>query len=226
MLKGSLERHAAQVEGVRTALADVSKALQEGGVGRMAAARPEPRRGPDPSRRYEISLDGAPARGGEKAKVTIVEFLDFQCPFCARVQPTLEQVRKAYGDDVRVAFKHLPLPMHTQAASAAAASEAAHRQGKFWEMHDKIFANARSLSEESYVRWAGELGLDVEKFKQDLASADVKQRVERDAQEAQRLGVSGTPSFFVNGRFVSGAQPFESFKRMVDEELGKAAPKS
>ena len=131
--------------------------------------------------------------------MTVVEFSDFQCPFCSRVTPTLKQIEEAYGKDVRIVFKHLPLRMHTKAPAAHAAAEAAHRQGKFWEMHDKIFANQRELTEAKYAEYAAELGLDVEKFKKDSASADVKKKVDADAKEAAALGVTGTPGFFING---------------------------
>lgn len=114
--------------------------------------------------------------------------------------------------------------MHQHAEPAARAAEAAHRQGKFWEMHDIIFekTNWRQASDETYVEYAREIGLDVEQFKKDFESEDVKKAVQADAREAARLGVTGTPGFFINGRFLSGAQPFESFKRIIDEEL-KAA---
>lgn len=184
-----------------------------------ARAEAPPRRGPDPDKRYEVNVAGAPSMGPADAEVTIVEFSDFQCPFCARVNPTLKQIRDEYGDQVRVVFKHLPLAFHSKAPAAHAASEAAHRQGKFWEMHDKIFANQREISEENYVVWAGEIGLDVEQFKKDSSSGAVKKKVDSDLQEAGKLGVSGTPGFFINGRFTAGAKPFSSFKVMIDEEL-------
>ncbi len=118
-------------------------------------------------------------------------------------------------------FKHLPLRIHSKAPAAHAAAEAAHRQGKFWEMHDRIFANQRQLSEEKYVEYAQEMGLDVERFKRDLASAEVKKRVDDDAKQAASLGVTGTPGFFVNGRKLKGAKPFAAFKTLIDEELAK-----
>ncbi len=182
-------------------------------------AEAPPRRGPDPDKRYKLNTAGAPSMGPDDAKVTIVEFSDFQCPFCARVNPTLKQIREEYGDQVRVVFKHLPLAFHSKAPAAHAASEAAHRQGKFWEMHDKIFENQREISEENYVVWAGEIGLDVEQFKKDSSSGDVKKKVSSNQGEASKLGVSGTPGFFINGRFTAGAKPFSSFKVMIDEEL-------
>jgi len=179
------------------------------------------RRGPDPDKRYTVDLKGAPAMGPEDATVTVVEFSDFQCPFCARVLPTLDQIRSEYGDQVRVVFKHLPLSFHQKAPAAHAASEAAHKQGKFWEMHDKIFKNQRKMSEENYVVWAGEIGLDVEEFKKDMASAAIKAKVDKDVKEAGRLGVTGTPGFFINGRHMSGAKPFSEFKVVIDEEIKK-----
>jgi protein-disulfide isomerase len=116
----------------------------------------------------------------------------------------------------------MPLSFHSKAEAAHLASEAAHKQGKFWEMHDKIFADQRGMSPAKYEQYATELGLDVAQFKKDIAAADVKARVDGDKKDAATLGVSGTPAFFINGRFLSGAQPFEAFKRLIDEELKKA----
>ena len=114
------------------------------------------------------------------------------------------------------------MPASTSNTPAAhAAAEAAHRQGKFWEMHDKIFASQSTMSPEKYVEYAGEIGLDVDRFKKDVASSEVKARIDADSKEAATLGVTGTPAFFVNGRFLSGAQPFSAFKTLIDEELGK-----
>ena len=146
---------------------------------------------------------------------------DFQCPFCKRVTPTLDQIHETYGDQVRIVFRHLPLSIHSKAPAAHAAAEAAHLQGKFWEMHDKIFENQKELSAEKFVEYATELGLDLERYKKDVVSADVKKRIDGDSSAAASLGVTGTPAFFVNGRYLSGAQPFTSFKRLIDEELGK-----
>ena len=107
------------------------------------------------------------------------------------------------------------------APAAHAAAEAAHRQGKFWEMHDLIFANQREMTPQKYEEYAQQLGLDMDRFRKDVASPAVKKKVDADAAEAARLGVTGTPGFFVNGRFLSGAKPFESFKELIDEELKK-----
>ncbi len=121
---------------------------------------------------------------------------------------------------MKIVFKHLPLRMHKNAKSAAAATEAAHLQGKFWEMHDLVFQNQRQLSAEKYYELAGTLGLDSAKFKKDFASLEIRRTVEADQQEAGKLGVTGTPAFFVNGLFLSGAKPFEAFKEVIDKELG------
>jgi protein-disulfide isomerase len=123
---------------------------------------------------------------------------------------------------VRIVFKHLPLSFHAKAPAAHAAAEAAHQQGKFWEMHDKIFENQRQMSEENYLKWAGEIGLDIEKYKKDLKSAQVKKRIDKDVAEAGSLGVTGTPGFFINGKFLSGAKPFAAFKEVIDKELGRS----
>jgi protein-disulfide isomerase len=186
-----------------------------------APSEPARRRGPDVDRVYEIDVAGSPTKGPAGAQVTVVEFSDFQCPFCGRVTPTLDQVQETYGDDVRIVFKHLPLRIHPNAPKAHAAAEAAKGQGKFWEMHDLIFANQRELTEEKFIGYAQQLGLDVERFKKDLASSEVAKRVEADVAEAARLGVTGTPGFFINGKFFSGAKPFSEFKRMIDAELKK-----
>jgi protein-disulfide isomerase len=122
---------------------------------------------------------------------------------------------------VKVVFKHMPLAIHPKARDAHLAAEAAHQQGKFWEMHDAIFEKQREMSAELYVQIAGEIGLNVDKFKQDLASPQVAARVDKNMKEAQALGVSGTPAFFINGRYLSGAQPFPAFKEIIDEELKK-----
>jgi protein-disulfide isomerase len=122
---------------------------------------------------------------------------------------------------VQIVFKHLPLSIHSKAEGAHLASEAAYQQGKFWEMHDMIFAEQRQMSPEKYVEYAGKIGINVDKYQADLKSDKVKKRVDADSKAAAKLGVTGTPAFFINGRFLSGAQPFDSFKRIIDEELKK-----
>jgi protein-disulfide isomerase len=179
---------------------------------------------PDPSKNYAVPVDDRPMKGSEEALVTIVEYSDFECPYCRKVLPTLAEIEKEYGDKVRVVFRHQPLPMHKNAGPAAKASLAAHKQGKFWEMHDALFAKAetRALNEETYVELAKQLGLDVDKFNTDRNSPEIAKMVEEDQKVAAQFGAGGTPAFFVNGRPLSGAQPVEAFKAVIDQELEKA----
>ncbi|MBZ4416433.1 thioredoxin domain-containing protein [Myxococcus sp. RHSTA-1-4] len=170
----------------------------------------------------KVDVGNAPVKGAKNAPVTIVAFSDFECPFCSRVLPTLKQIEEQYGNKVKVAFKNQPLPFHQNAKPAAAAALAAHEQGKFWEMHDKLFANQRALDRASLEKYAQELGLNMNKFKADLDSGKFNAQIDADAAEGQRLGASGTPTFFINGRTLVGAQPLEAFKRVIDEELKKA----
>jgi protein-disulfide isomerase len=215
--RGSTEIRAGLDE-VKGAVADTKTALL---AGAQPAAAPQParRRGPDPDKRYEVAVNGSPTLGPDTAKIKIIEFSDFQCPFCKRVGPTLQQVKKEYGDKVQIVWKHMPLSFHAKAPAAHKASWAAHKQGKFWEMHDKIFENQREMSDAKYVEWAGELGLDVEKFKTDAASPEAQAVLDEDVKTASSVQVTGTPAFFVNGRFLSGAQPFDAFKRLIDQGL-------
>jgi protein-disulfide isomerase len=216
LVSTALDRTTEQVALAVTALAE-----QPAPSGARPTDRPSRPRRPDPGQEYEVSVGESPVRGGKNAPITIVEWSDFQCPFCKRASPTLAQIEEEYGDKVRIVFKHLPLSMHAQAPGAHAAAEAAHRQGKFWEMHDKIFEQQRDLAPATFERYAAELGLDVDRFKRDVASAEVKKRIDEDTAQAQELGVTGTPAFFINGRFLSGAQPFVNFKRVIDGALEK-----
>jgi protein-disulfide isomerase len=202
-------------------LAGLGESLEVAAAAPAPAARPSGPKRLDPKKVYDIEVGDSPTRGADSAKVTIIEWADFQCPFCVRVNPTLEQITKEYGDKVRFAFKHLPLSMHSKARAAHSAAEAAHRQGKFWEMHDKIFEKPKDLSPETYLRYANEMGLDIDQYNKDFASSSVRKAVDGDLALAAKLGVSGTPSFFINGRFISGAQPYGSFARLIDEALAK-----
>jgi len=205
-------------------LAAIQGAIEELKAARPAAApRPRPS-GPDPDKIHQLEVGDSPVKGAGEARVTIVEFSDFQCPYCGRVGPTLERLLAEYPEDVRIVYKHLPLSMHAQALPAAKASMAAGRQGKFWEMHDLLFQNQSALGEAKFVELARGLGLDEARFEQDYRSPEVAAEVARDMNEARRLGVTGTPGFFVNGRFASGARPYESFKAMVDAALAPRAP--
>ena len=174
---------------------------------------------------YKIPVGDAPSRGGAQPKVTIIEFSDFQCPFCSRVNATLDRLLKDYGADVELRYRHNPLPFHPNAMPAALAAEAAREQGKFWEMHDRLFANQQSLNRPSLEKYAQELGLDLGAFKRSLDQEKGKDRIRRDMDEAEKFGARGTPNFFINGRNLRGAQPIEAFKRAIDEELKKADAK-
>ena len=171
---------------------------------------------------YEVALATAPAKGVDTAPVTIAEFAEFQCPFCQTVNATLQQIEERYKDRVRFVWKHLPLVrIHSHAMDASVAAEAARNQGKFWEYHDKLFANQKQLETEDLRRYAQELGLDLARFDRDRQDPELKTRVQADMAEATSLGVTSTPTFFINGRLVSGAMPFETFSTIIDEELAK-----
>ena len=160
-----------------------------------------------------------PSLGQANAKVTLVAFSDFQCPYCSRAAPTLHQIHDAYGDKVHIVFRNYPLNFHPLAQPAAEAAECAHEQGKFWEYHDKLFANQAQLNADNFKKWAGEIGLDAAKFDECVSSGKHRQEILADMQAGQKVGVTGTPAFFVNGRMLSGAQPFEKFKEVIDDEL-------
>lgn len=173
----------------------------------------------------QVDVGTSPVKGKADAPVTIVAFSDFQCPFCKSAAGTIAQVEKAYPDKVKIAFKNLPLPFHEHAKPAAIAALAANKQGKFWEMHDLLFANQQDLSDEKFVELAKQLGLDQAKFKADLADPAIAKQIEEDSALANKLGVRGTPGFFVNGVEVKGAKPFPEFKQIIDrwlEQKGKA----
>jgi protein-disulfide isomerase len=162
-----------------------------------------------------------PVRGNAKAPVTVVLFSDFQCPFCARVGPTLDEALRAYGDKVRIVWKHQPLPFHPNALPAAAAAEAAREQGKFWQMHDRLFAAQRELSPDTYERIAKDIGLDLRKFKSAMESSRPRERIQQDQALAARIGANATPTMFVNGEKVEGAVPFAMLKAVIDRKLGR-----
>jgi protein-disulfide isomerase len=186
-----------------------------------AAAAPAPSIIPGGRAAIPVRQDD-PAKGKASAPVTVVEFSDFQCPYCARATPALREIESAYPNDVRVVWKHLPLGFHQNAMPAALAAEAAREQGgaaKFWAMHDKLFANQAALSTETYQRYARELGLDVARFQRDMAHPKLKARVEEDAQLAKKVGVSGTPTFVVNGERVVGSN---ALRTAVERQLAVA----
>jgi len=168
--------------------------------------------------RMQVAAVG-PAKGPESAPVTIVEFSDFECPFCSRVNPTLDDVMKNYGDKVRIVFRQFPLPMHSNAKKAGEASLCADDQGKFWEMHDALFADQKALGIDALKAKAVNLSLDASVFDECLDSGKYAQQVETDLEEGAAAGVTGTPAMFVNGRFISGAVPYDQLSAVIDEEL-------
>jgi protein-disulfide isomerase len=170
--------------------------------------------------RVAMPTAGLPVKGDpKKAKVSIVECSDFDCGFCARVNPTLDQILENYGDEVAIYFRQFPLPMHPAAEPAHRAALAAHAQGKFWEMHDRLFADKTARGEDKLAAVAGELGLDVNAWRRDFDSPATKAKLEADMDACKNAGVTGTPAFFINGRSLVGAQPFEQFAAVIDEEL-------
>jgi len=174
-----------------------------------------------PRLRVELASND-PSRGPATAPVQIYEFSDFQCPFCSRVKPTVKQIIDTYGDKVRLVFVDLPLPMHPNAHIAAEAAQCANDAGKFWEYHDKLFENQGALGAEQLKQYASDLGLDGEAFNACLDSGKHREAVAEDMRKAQGAGVTGTPAFLINGRFVSGAQPFEAFETIIEDELQRA----
>lgn len=169
--------------------------------------------------RAEVVADGFPAKGPADAPVTIVEFSDFECPYCSRVNPSIQEVMDTYGNKVRVVFRQFPLNIHANAQKAAEASLCADEQGKFWEMHDVMFKEQRSLGTDQLKEKAARLGLDATAFNECLDSSRHAEAVAADLEAGSRLGVTGTPALFINGRFLSGAQPFAELSKVIDEEL-------
>ncbi len=165
-----------------------------------------------------------PSAGASNAPVTIVEYSDFECPFCARVQPALKKLLGEYEGRVRLVFRNYPLSFHNNAQLAAEAGECANEQGKFWELHDLMFENRLGLKESDIKRYADEAKLGMQKFNDCLASGKYKAEVSRDIEDGKEQGVDGTPAFFINGKLISGAQPYEVFKEAVDGALSAKEP--
>jgi protein-disulfide isomerase len=175
-----------------------------------------------PRRQVEIESTD-PSLGRASAPVTLIEFSDFQCPFCQRVAPTLKRLRETYGDKVRIVWKDFPLTqIHPQAFKAGEAAHCAGDQGKYWEYHDRLFANQQQLQLDDLKKHAADLGLDAGAFNACLDTSKHGERVRDGVAQGQRLGVSSTPTVYINGRMLSGAQPYETFASVIDEELSRA----
>ena len=197
-----------------TAIEEGQKKLQAGSPARAARADE------DFDKSYSIAVAGSPVRGKPDASVTIVEFSDFQCPFCARSNPIVEGVLKKYPDKVNYVYKHFPLAFHAAARPAALASMAAQEQGKFWEMHDVLFANQATLDAAKIEDYAKQAGLDVARFKKDLESkkAEYEKRVDSELALGQSVDVRGTPTLYVGGKKVR-VRTVEGMSAMIDEQL-------
>jgi len=195
--------------------------------GQAQAAQPnpvQPQAPPPPAVVSFNDLDGRPSQGPQNAPVTIVEFSDFHCPFCSRVEPTIKQLMQLYPDKIRVVWRHYPLPMHAGSDQTHAASECAHEQGKFWEYHDKLFATQGSTrDDQALIAIAKEVGANDKKFKECLTSGKYKSLIQQEMAKGNASGVQGTPTFFVNGQMLAGAQPLTSFQRAVDNALNPGA---
>jgi protein-disulfide isomerase len=174
--------------------------------------------------RQVVPTDGRPSKGPANAAVEMIEFSDFQCPFCLHAFPTVNQVLATYGDRIHLVYRHYPLPNHPNARPAAEASQCAAEQGKFWLYHDRLFGDQSHLAEADLKQHAAQLGLDTARFNACVDSHKYKNDVDADVRAGNDAGVTGTPAFFINGRALSGAQPFEEFKRLIDEELAAKKP--
>ncbi|HEY8075600.1 MAG TPA: thioredoxin domain-containing protein, partial [Labilithrix sp.] len=181
---------------------------------------------PEPEKKQAPPVPSADAwRGNDKAKVVIQEWSDFQCPFCGRVEGTVQQVMKDYGDKVKFVWRDKPLPMHPNAPLAAQAGREALKQkgpDGFWKMHDKMFANQQKLSREDLESYAQDIGLDMAKFKTAMDTQPYKAAVDVDDKAGTDIGISGTPAFLINGYYISGAQPYPKFKKLIDRALSEA----
>ena len=188
----------------------------------MAAAPPAPApvRAPEiDDAVVDVGLDGAPARGASRAPVTIALFSDFECPYCVKAEATLRTLEAAYPGKVKIAFRHRPLPMHEHARIAAKASVAAEAQGRFWEYHDVLVAHRDALDRVSLQGYARTLGLDLARFGRDMDDPRTEARISADEKQAAKLHVEGTPTAFVNGRRIVGAQPIAVYRDAIDRAL-------
>lgn len=194
-------------------------------VSELKAAGPAVSIALDPPR-YEVAIAAHdPSRGPANAPVTIIEFSEYQCPFCARVTPTLKAIEQKYAGKVRFVFKDFPLQNHQQAPKAAEAAHCAGDQGKYWELHDRLFANQQLLQVPELKKHAAAVGLDQAAFDQCLDSGKHTENVQADIEQGSQMGVGSTPTLYINGRLVTGAQPLALFESIIDEELARKGGK-
>ncbi len=206
----------------RTLAAMVARELQEGKSPDAIRAELKRRMNEAPpllDEAVSIPIAGDPFRGPANAKITLVEFSDFQCPYCAVAVANLNSILAKHPTDVRLVFKQFPLDIHSQAAYAAEAALAANAQGKFWPLHDKMYANFRSLSPDRITEWAKELGLDMVRFYMDMKSGKYKPVVEKELDQGEQAGVLGTPTVFVNGKHYNGGMETAALEDVIQGEL-------
>ena len=213
-------------KGLAAAMGDAIRAGKDENEAIEAAKASKWARGPQPPKLLDdpvtIPTAGSPVRGPTGAVLTLVEFSDFQCPYCSTAVAKLNALLEAYPGKIKLIFKQFPLDMHSQAALAAAAAVAAHQQGRFWPMHDALFAHRRELSRPLILALARTAELDMQRFEADLDSAETKKTVARDVEDGNRAGVEGTPSVFINGRKYNGELDLPAIRTVIDEELKKA----
>ncbi len=169
--------------------------------------------------REKVDAAGRPTRGAASSPVEIIEFSDFQCPYCERAYPVIKRLLSTYGDRIHVVHRNFPLPNHPNARPAAEAAACANEQGKFWEYHDRLFEHQDQLADPDLKQHAVEVGLDASKFGACFDMRKYQADIDADMAAGRDAGISGTPGFFINGRPLDGAQPFENFKTIIDEEL-------
>jgi protein-disulfide isomerase len=214
-----------KVDGIAETQKEILTTLKsiEGKIGNLAKAAPAPapsRPTIDYNKVNNLPIGSSAIKGNKNAPVTIVEFSDYQCPYCSRLQPTLTEVLKAYPKDVKLVFKDFPLSFHKEAKNAAKAARAAGEQGKYWEMHDLIFEKFSTVNEAMFKEFAGKLNLDLNKFNADYSSTKYDQLIQQDINMGRTAGVTGTPSLFLNGKRMQ-RRSFEDFKTEIDAIIAK-----
>ena len=212
-----------QLERIEQNQADILAKLKtmEEKIGKIPGRAAAPRRPAiDYNKVHNLPIGSSPIKGNKSAKVTITEFSDFQCPYCSRLQPTLKDVLKAYPNDVKIVFKDFPLSFHKEARNAAKAARAAGEQGKYWEMHDLIFANFSKVNEAMFKDFATKLNLDMTKFMADYSSNKYDALIQQDINLGRQVQVTGTPTLFMNGKRMQ-RRSLEDFKKLIDGYLKK-----
>ncbi|MBU1178666.1 DsbA family protein [Patescibacteria group bacterium] len=191
-------------------------------TGSAEEALPEPPSPPEPgTEEFEVSVDDDAVKGSKDAKVQIVEFSDYECPYCQKNSETIKKIAEKYGDQVAIVFRDFPLDFHANAQKAAEAAECAGEQNMYWEYHDQLFANQESLDVASLKKYAKEIKLKTSVFDKCLDSGQQAEEIKKDVQDGVEIEVTGTPATFINGRKIGGAYPYEAFEKIIEEELAK-----